>query len=175
VPGETCGEAADVSGVVLVDPAGGVPEVIIETAPTAQVFTWTVGNATSNERERLLARALAELDLEGCCGEPSHGSRSVSSGAVYEGADIFIGGGPTDAAPFRADFPPQRMSLGAGEAIIFQVESRETVAFTCGDTRWTLVWQGDGTAEVDSMLLLAEELLPHLYCALGPPPEVTSG
>jgi hypothetical protein len=35
-------------------------------------------------------------------------------------------------------------------------------------TIWILRWLDEGQPEADSMLLLAEELVPHLYCTLPP-------
>ena len=35
-------------------------------------------------------------------------------------------------------------------------------------THSRLDWWDEGTPEVDSMLLLAEQLVPHLYCTLPP-------
>jgi hypothetical protein len=93
---------------------------------------------------------------------------------VYEGYDIGINGAP---APDVTDLGAvtQTLPLLHEEAAIVQPAAGSPypsplVAFTCGEYTWWLTWWDDGTPEVDSMLLLAEALVPHLYCTLAPPP-----
>jgi hypothetical protein len=87
---------------------------------------------------------------------------------VFEGQQIGIGGVP--AGSFVPLPTLQTVPLLHGEAAIAQGDQGPVVAFACGTYRFRLSWQDEGSAEVDSMLLLAEALVPHLACTLGPPP-----
>jgi hypothetical protein len=164
-------------GVYLRDPTTsteGALELIASTPrPEQRAFIWTAGRF-ENRPERLVARALRELGLEGCCGEPSHGGSAAISGAVYEGFEIGIHGVPS-ADVSDVGTVTQVMPLLHGEAAIVDGSAPgrvpgPLVVFTCGEYTWTLSWWDEGTPEVDSMLLLAEALVPRLYCTLAPPP-----
>jgi hypothetical protein len=177
LPESACGTSATEPGVYLLDPTSGQLDLAVaSTAATEQSFLWTKG-FYGNAIETLTSRALTDLGLEGCCGEPSHGGGGVTSGAVFEGYLIGIRGVPTgsaeDVVPTGS---PQRMSLLHGEATIVSGAAggsygSTVVAFTCGANTWRLSWWDDGTVEVDSMLLLAEALVPLLACTLGEPPD----
>src|SRR5690606_30256033 len=105
-------------------------------------------------------------------GEPSHGSPSVTSGAVHEGHEIGISAAPTGMVPVDVT-GAQIMPMAHGEAAILPgtVPGAPLIVFACGGNTWRLSWLDDGSAEVDSMLLLAEDLLPNLGCTLGDPPQ----
>jgi hypothetical protein len=127
-----------------------------------------------NDAERLLFDALDGLGLEGCCGEPSHGGPSATTGAIYDGARLPIGGTPTDVWLERAEalIGPQPQPLGSGEATLHRGDNEidRMLSFHCGEFTWTIGWWEDEPAEVDSMLLLAEALLPRLACTLRAAP-----
>ena len=90
----------------------------------------------------------------------------------FEGHQIGVNG-TAGAAPDGTVI--QTMQLLHGEATIATPEADGPtngpgafVSFTCGGISWWLDWYDEGTPEVDSMLLLAEMLVPHLYCTLPP-------
>jgi hypothetical protein len=164
-------------GVYLRDPETSTEAALELVVPLPglqqRAFVWTLGRF-DNAPERLVARALRELGLEACCGEPSHGGSAATTGAVYEGDDIGIYGTPS-AEVDDLGAVIQTMPLLHGEASIVDGSAPgrvpgPLVAFTCGEYTWSLSWWDDGTPEVDSMLLLAEALVPRLYCTLRPPP-----
>ena len=177
LPESGCGTSAAEPGVYLLDPATGQLDLIVAMADVSeQSFVWTK-RAFGDALEQLVSEAVSALGLEGCCGEPSHGGAGVTSGAIYEGYEIGINAAPTGVAP--ADRPrgdTQRMPLLHGEAVIVSgvvdgPHGSTTIAFTCGTNTWWMSWWDEGTPEVDSMLLLAEELVPYLACTLGEPPD----
>ena len=170
-----CGAGASAPGVHLLDPATSDLELVAPTTVDSdQAFLWTKRASSVNGPERLVSDALRALGLEACCGEPSHGGAGVTSGAVFDGYDIGINGGP--AIRTLGEQPAgdsQRLPLLRGEATVIsgRPDASTIVAFTCGANTWWMSWWDDGTPEVDSMLLLAEALVPHLACTLGPPPD----
>ena len=124
----------------------------------------------ANVPERTLAWALDELGLDGCCGEPSHGGPAAIGGTVFEGAEIGITGTPLGVG-LGYDLI-QTMPLLHGEGIrdppADAAVDGAQVEFGCGRIIWIVSWLDEGQPEVDSMLLLAEMLVPHLYCTLPP-------
>lgn len=178
LPQSECGSTAGEPGIHLLDPETGVLERILPApdAP-AQVFHWTK-RAYGNDAERLMNAAIDQLGLEGCCGEPSHGGPGVTSGAVFEGQDIGISGFPDEVAVDpRLTGEPQRVPFLHGEAVVSSIAGGgsypgdRVVGFRCGGFTWRLSWWDDSPAEVDSMLLLGEALVPHLGCTLADPTE----
>ncbi len=177
LPEAACGSGAEIPGTHVLDPATGVLDRVLPSGELSdQTFLW-IKRAHGNGAEWLVGQAIASLGLEGCCGEPSQGGAGVTYGATFEGHDIGILGQPT-AGP-GADLPAtdgQRLPVLHGEAVVFPntpggpFPGSSLVAFRCGDFTWVLSWWDDGTPEVDSMLLLAETLVPHLACTLGEPP-----
>jgi hypothetical protein len=166
-----CGSTAEVPGVYLLDPDTRDMTLVVELTEQDRAFVWNFA-PPANVPERMLARALDELGLEACCGEPSHGGPAVTSGAVFEGAEIGINGVPLGGALVDHDLI-QTMPLLHGEANILDPPADALVdgvrvEFGCGSVIWVLSWWAEGQPEVDSMLLLAEMLVPHLYCTLPP-------
>jgi hypothetical protein len=177
LPEAACGTSAERLGVHLLDPESGALELVLPgRAPSDQAFLWTK-QVFANGLERRLLSALRDLGLEECCAEPSHGGAGVTSGAVFEGHDILVNAHPADgAAALLQGATRQRVPLLHGEAAVVDVSTgspsgSRVVAFACGDVWWWLSWPEQGTTEVDSLLLLAEELVPHLGCTLRDPPD----
>jgi hypothetical protein len=168
LPRGACGAGSETPGVYLVDPATQQLELVLAVADGQRAWIWH-HEREGNAPERLVVRALRELGLEGCCGEPSHGGSNVTAGAIFEGDELSIGGGPIAGA---TPLPPtqQTLPLLQGEAALTWGVDTPIVSFTCGPNRFT-IGSVDVDYEVDSMLLLAEALVPHLYCTLGPPPD----
>jgi hypothetical protein len=76
------------TGTFLVDP----PEKVRTRIHAFSAGT-TVPRASQylfNRLERRVDRAITELGLEGCCGEPNHGSESNSAGMIVEGVEVAI-------------------------------------------------------------------------------------
>jgi hypothetical protein len=125
-----------------------------------------------------VARARDELGVDGCCGEPSHGGAGVSDGVVWDGVEVAVGGGPiTSSADTSGGGPfadaPETVPLAGGTVAIGALADALTpgavaVAFTCGDTAWFVGGglSGEG-ADRETVLAVAEALIPHLYCTLG--------
>jgi hypothetical protein len=174
-----CGVAAETPGVYLLDPVSGDLELIVRAAVGDSVKVWRVRpTGAVNDAEHLIVDALDGLGLEGCCSEPSHGGPSATTGAVYDGARLPISGTPTDVWLERADplFLPQSLPLGPGEATLHDggevlMSDNRMLTFHCGEFTWTIGWWEDELAEVDSMLLLAEALLPTSHAPCDRPPE----
>lgn len=171
-----CGSGATEPGSYLLDPETVDLQLVVAAGePSEQVFVWHA-RAHGNQLEWLVHSALRSLNLDGCCGEPSHGGSGVSSGAIYDGHEIGIGGHASDGSGTPPDASShQRLPLLDGEAVVLapgeKVFGQAVVGFTCGANRWWLSWWEQTRPEIDSMLLLAEELVPHLACTLGEPPD----
>jgi hypothetical protein len=140
-----CGSGAEVPGVHLLDPGTGELELVLELEETLSVTTWRQV-PDGNEAERIAARAIAELGLAGCCGEPSHGGRGATAGVVWDGALVAITARP------------------AGEP----AEGR---SFTCGSYVWTFSAFGEVEPVPDDAALrdAAEAIVPRLYCTVASP------
>lgn len=106
--------------------------------------------ALSNRLERRVDRARSELGLEGCCGEPSHGSESSSDGMVFEGAEIGIFAVPPALA---ASLDPVRPS---------------ELRFRCGDDTYTLDEFDSNRPDRARLARAADQLVSRLYCARRP-------
>lgn len=174
-----CGSGIEEPGIYLVDPDTG-DRLLVRADREGHLSAglWE-RRANENEPERILFRALRELGLEGCCGEPSHGGSGATAGAVWQGEDIAITASPTDTTP---DLPD--LSFGPGELAGAPVVFGEAdgypndgftrspfVAFTCGGFTWHVGYglQMEPASEA-AVHSFAEALLPHLYCTVGPRP-----
>jgi hypothetical protein len=167
----SCTRTSPRLGVHLRDPStslDGALELIAPIEdPTERAYTWQPPVAMS-PIGRLLTRAERELDLEYVVGGPNDDMPV----ARFEGHQIGINGTTEDApqGPFIGTFP-----LLHGAATFSQAPPTTWpdgpfayLSFSCGETEWWLDWWDEGQPEVDSMLLLAEALVPHLYCTLPP-------
>ena len=174
-----CGSGVDVPGVYLVDPATLEQTLVRRVPPRASVWLWEQDPGTANPLERTFARAAEELGVEGCCGEPSHGSEALTAGVVWQGTDIPIGAAPSTDPPY-VPFNDLVISsepvdiAGLLPATAGEADLGPFVAFTCGDATWTLGGAGLGDrATREQVESLAEVLIPHLYCTVGERPLAT--
>ncbi|HEX7136164.1 MAG TPA: hypothetical protein VF228_26520 [Iamia sp.] len=172
-----CGSGDEGPGTYLIDPDTGERTPSDVGGPFGYVLWERAGN--ENERERAFGRAATELGVEMCCGEPAHGRGGVTSGVVWDGIDVFVGGG--DIGPVTID--PGEGELGDVETgdvdglpvVTGSLSGRPFLAFTCGDTRWMLGGAPvfEGSPPTDAVLRdLASALIPRLYCTVGDPPAV---
>jgi hypothetical protein len=181
-----CGAGDTDPGIYLVDP-DTLASTLVRPG-SAAALVWTLEGGFSNAREVAMARARAELGLEGCCGEPSHGGEGVTDGVVWEGVEVAVGGAPAASAdgdqagqPGPIEFAGgfELVPFAGGTAVTGVVDGGSAgttagvslVAFTCGDTRWSVGGGlSDPDADAEVVLAVAEALVPHLYCSLGDPP-----
>lgn len=91
----------------------------------------------------MLSRALDELGIEACCGEPSHGGPAASSGIEWDGVIVPIFGVPSSE---------DREVAGSG-----------AVTVTCGDHRWTFGTPTDPQPSAAARAA-ADAIVPRLYC-----------
>lgn len=157
-----CGSTAEVPGVYLVDPDTAELTLVVEVDQGETAYVWRTPDAMS-PIGRLLTRAEQELGLEYVLGPDD------APVAYFEGHQIGING---SAEPGPPDPSSQPLDLLHGQAFLSRpglVEgAAASLSFTCGGIDWRLDWWDAGDPEVDSMLLLAEMLVPHLYCTLPP-------
>lgn len=176
--GEGCGQSSERPGVYRVEPEGLQRDMLHEEGErTSRAYAWTK-EAYGNERERILARALDELGVAGCCGEPSHGGDAVTGGVIWRGTDIPVIGLPAADPPF-VPFIDQLIEaepidvLGS-PAVAGEADLGPFVSFTCGGDVWAIGGAGIGErATTDAVQELAEALLPHLYCTVGERPDAS--
>jgi hypothetical protein len=174
-----CGPGSENPGIYLVDPATSERTLVhAENDPAAQLASIWTRQAYANDGERTIARALDELGLEGCCGEPSHGGTSVASGARWQGFNVFIGGNIAGDDP-KVGLQDEILSVeeieigGAPTALLQAADRGAYLAFTCGDRVWGIGGGGLGDRVPAGVLRsLTGTLLPHLYCTVGLRPEV---
>jgi hypothetical protein len=147
----TNAESAD-DGIYLIDVNSGDRQRIHHFTAGAMV-RWSgdgVPGAPDSRLDRRVDRALAELNLEGCCGEPSHGREPTSTGMVFEGRDIEIYAVPDSMAG-------NLESLRPGQ-----------VRFTCFHDIYTLgVFDSSRASDRPLVQRAADRLRPHLYCYGG--------
>lgn len=142
--GAGCGLAADEPGIYLVDPDTAERALLHAVPSDAGVVLWEKEHGLLNLPERMIARSVAELGLEVCCGEPSHGRPTASSGVLWDGVEVSVWG------------EPRSWEDDAGSNVVVVV---------CGDHRWTFgVWPFDVLpAEARAA---ADAIVPHLYCTV---------
>lgn len=169
-PESACGLADEEPGIYAIDPDTGDAE-LLRPGGEVGVGEW-VNAGSSNDLERQVAEALTAMGAEPCCGEPSHGSASVSTGMVVDGREVAVGG-----VPFGDGVPPLGVPLTATEvdgfpAAVGTSDGRPLLAFTCGGTRWVLsAWPaGEAPATADDLATAAARLIPYLHCTVGDPP-----
>jgi hypothetical protein len=152
VSGGPCtNESAD-DGIDLIDVGSGDRQRIHDFTAGAMV-SWSgdgVPGSRPNRLERRVARALAELNLERCCGEPSHGREANSDGMVFEGKDIEIYAVPDSMA---GNLEPVRPGQ---------------VRFTCFHDIYTLgVFDSSRASDGPIAQRAADTLRSRLYCYGG--------
>ncbi|MGI8755863.1 MAG: hypothetical protein ACR2MB_08380, partial [Acidimicrobiales bacterium] len=112
-PEGVCGTTVDdPPGVYLVDPANLRRNLLhrFENGRPVQTFLWRRNDPTANVAERIFARARYELDLEGCCGKPSHGGKDLTAGVRWESAKIAISATAVDEpTPTLLDDPSTKL------------------------------------------------------------------
>lgn len=156
--------------------------------PSGEQSTLQVDRPTpapfTNPGEELLASALRRLELEACCGEPSHGGTGVTSGAVWEDTAIPISGAPLQDHTFDVDGTPrvvvplndlvtssESATIAEAETLIGEADLGSFVAFTCGAYVWTIGGAGAGERSSPAQVRsLAETLLAQLECPIGQRP-----
>jgi hypothetical protein len=159
LPHSNCGTTAEQPGVYLLDPDSRELTLVVELDQGERAYVWRTPDAMS-PIARLLTRATTELDLEYVL--IPDGAAPVAS---FEGHAIDVSGSAESA-----EVPDgQTLPLLHGEATLLDEPADTILSFVCGDDRtWSLTWRDGEPREVDSMLLLAEMLVPHLYCTLPP-------
>lgn len=174
-PDAACGSGDPAPGTYAIDPATGDRELLVprtdDQAVAGGVFRKVL---PGNRPERVAARALAELGLDGCCGEPSHGGPAATTGAIVDGLEITVSVLPeASERPMVAGTDAAPVSLVGGlAAVAFTSEDRPVLAFRCGGDVWRLGAGFDGDVAARDLLELADRLVPHAYCTVGDPPEV---
>lgn len=175
LPETACGSAAEEPGVYAIDPDTGEADLLRPGGRVGAVVWRNVEGG--NERERHLARVLAELGREGCCGEPAHGSSSVVSGVVWDGVDVPIIGSDDDGVVEVSDLGDvvslEELAGGNGGTSGTSGDA-PFVVFSCGDTTWFLGGTaiGDEPAPLSVLREVALALIPQLTCSLGVVPQV---
>ena len=174
-PEGVCGTTVDDRpGIYLVDPASGSRSLLrpfADQRSTAGI--WRLDDPTANIPERIFARALRGLDLEGCCGEPSHGGTGATVGAVLDGVDI-----PVTATPLGQPSSPSGSTSGPSAQSLDDrvttgvIDGRPYQAFDCGGYRWTLGGPGitSDRATAGQVGQFAKLLIPSLYCTVTASP-----
>lgn len=180
-----CGSGLEQPGTYLVDP-GSLERAVMRTddSSPAAAYYWEL-RAYGNHPERAFHRALQELGLEGCCGDPSHGGSAATTGLVWNGVQIPVGstpktpgGGENESyVPFNdlvTDSEP--IQIGGLPATAGTADLGPFVAFTCGPNVWNLggVGPAGGDRSTSDVLRdVAAALIPHLYCTVGERPQAT--
>ena len=181
-PSPGCGSGLDRPGSYLVDPDSGEETLVWpDRGGIRSAFRWRRVSPTGNAPELAITRALSELGIDGCCGEPSHGGSNAVVGAAYNGTDIPIYGSPLDpsnAPPYVAFndlvIDSQPSDLDGLPVTVGTADLGPFLAFTCGDYAWSLGGAGAGDrAEPAELRALATSLIEHLYCTVGDPPLAT--
>ncbi|HUP16885.1 MAG TPA: hypothetical protein VM848_12650 [Acidimicrobiia bacterium] len=113
-----------------------------------------------NVRERRLFAALASLGLEGCCGEPAHGSPNASTGMTWEGVDYYIGAADLATTEPISD-PIRRYKVDRVDVLVATNEPVERHVFACGDTVYSVANWLDGTTVPEAAI---EALIGALGC-----------
>lgn len=166
-----CSSETVAPGVYLVDDE---PVLLVPYDDVAQRATWWVRGCAEcgNRLEDAIVTALADLGLAGCCGEPSHGGPNARAGATVDGQGIFIwADAHADARTSHGTGPRLPSPDGSARDRIAVVSSSnpsglgETiVTFSCSTDTFSL-----GGGDVDTMVGLADELIPRLGCGLTSP------
>ena len=123
---------------------GGPPGIYLQQGETWDLvvpgegasFRWIEfadPNYNANVRELRLLRALQNLGVKQCCGEPHHGSSSVSSGMTWNGVDLFVGGADLTRAD-RSATVLGRYDVEQVPVTVSAHEPGEHHSFACGDT-----------------------------------------
>lgn len=115
-------------------------------------------------REARLAAVRAQLGVEGCCGEPAHGSAEVASGLIWEDVEVRLyATAPRPVPELRVWLVP----LAGGQADGGDPDDGlPQITFDCGDTRYSLLH--DSPRE-DVHVRAAEALVRALDCTPAPP------
>lgn len=167
-----CGSGIDEPGTYAVDADTGARELVRADPEGRSIAARWERRSYPNEVELMAFRAIDELGLTGCCGEPSHGGPGVTAGAAWEGEDIAISASPTGTAPGAPVSAAEPGELAGTPVVFGETDGQPFVAFTCGGYVWR-VGSGlqPGPASEAGVHALAETLLPHLYCTVGPRPQ----
>lgn len=176
--GGICGSGIDEPGTYLVDPETGERTLLrAESDLASSTYLWRQ-EAYGNAREWAFTRAIRELGLGGCCGDPSHGGANATVGASWQGSDIAVYG----TARVEPVFVPfndlvidsEPIEIAGSRATAGEADLGPFVSFTCGDTLWTIGGGGMGERTTRNAVFdLAEALLPRLYCTVGERPQAT--
>ncbi|HTO02005.1 MAG TPA: hypothetical protein VL068_15165 [Microthrixaceae bacterium] len=141
-------------------------------------------DVTLNPAERTFNTALAALQLEGCCGEPSHGGDSAVTGVRWQDLDVPVFGGPIEKNTFDHEGQPRVFvpfndyvtssapsEVGGAPVTTGEADLGAFLAFTCGENLWTLGGAGMGDRSTPTQLReLAKVLIPQLGCTVGARP-----
>jgi hypothetical protein len=127
-------------------------------------FRWEAAapptHPNDNVRERRLFAALASLALEGCCGEPAHGSPNASRGMIWDGVDYHIGAADPATKEPLSD-PIRRYTVDRVDVWVAPNEPGERHVFACGDTVYSVANWLDGTTVPEAAI---EALIGALGC-----------
>jgi hypothetical protein len=143
-----CGADTTETGTFLLD-ANRKVRTRIHPFVSGATVRWAHLNSY-NRLERKVDRALDELGLEGCCGEPSHGGEANAAGMVFEGADILISA------------VPQSLAGGLDPA------GPREVRFRCGNDVYTFSEFDSNRAGRAGVQRAADRLASRLYCSRAP-------
>lgn len=178
VGGAGCQDSTESTGIQLVDPGSGEGTTLYTLGEgEGTVLPWE-RRAYASEAEEVIFTAFDELNLERCCGEPSHGAPGATTGARWQEFDVPIAASPTDDPPF-VPFNDLVIDSAPAEIAGAPVTEGEAdlgpfAAFTCGSRVWTFGGAGAGD-RVDASVIreLVESVLPRLYCTVGERPAAT--
>lgn len=170
----------DPPGVYLVNPANLRRTLLyrFENGRPFQTVLWRRDDPTANVAERIFARALYEGDLEGCCGEPSHGGRDLTAGVRWEGAKIAVSATAVDEPrPKLLDDPSTK--LGPADLGIAYGTSSDGAftTFSCNGYVWIIGGAGISTDRPTARYVgtLTKALILLLYCSVGDVPRTPTG
>lgn len=142
-----CSQDTSDTGTFLVDPTRKV-RTRIHPFSAGTTVQWA--HQPYNRLERRVDRALDELGLEGCCGEPSHGSEINTAGMIYEGTQIEIHAAPVSLA---GKLDPPRPDM---------------VRFRCGNDIYSLLEFDSNRPNMARVARAADRLATRLYCTRRP-------
>lgn len=123
-----------------------------------------------NEREILLTGAFAEMGVDACCGEPSHGSDTAVTGFVWDGYDVSVYVGPRSSAETGDTTVAGSVPIGnTGAAVVEPSEAGFGLRFACGESSY---WVGSQIDAVPEQVVVgaAEALAATLACNPEPAP-----
>jgi hypothetical protein len=165
VLGEGCeGRGAEPSVEALGPGGGGV--AMLPISPRGVLHRWTRDDGGLNDDDRTFQRAARELGLERCCDGPLAGA-NVNSGVVWDGTRVSVA--TSDQATWPPDYPEMHtVSVDGVDIVVAEGAGGAVATFLCKNI-WVIGGEPRDVTDEATVVAVAEALIPHLYCTVGPP------